>query len=492
VITGSVSDQPGNAPSDIAAVALLLSSAAILVNAVSAGGTERRLGRSLVAPVIFAGLAAGLAAGTKLFVLAPVFALSIGIVVIATRESRRAIAAAWLVPVVAAGGYWYFRNLLNTGNPLPYFKLGLGSLSLPATHLAIEQRPGNDITLAHYLTDFDVWRALIVPGFALAFGRPWFLLLGFSVIAAIALLFAVQSPIRRVLAAAVLFGLLAYVLTPGTASGPEGTPFFVGRSARYAAPTLALGLALLPTIPALAKSAERRLVTLALLGVVLASRLDLDAMTADPSFDTCLLITAVVVGVLISGSVVSRSLPRGELIAAVAAVGALAIGLYWGQARDYLDQRYTNVWPALHLSPAYSWASGVSHARIAVAGTSGAFLQYGLYGRDVSNKVVYLARHKPRGEIIPYETCAEWRQALLDGRFKYVVTTPNFDPESVEGDTGFAPEDSWTLTDPAVTEVVRDGPVAVYSINGALDPAGCALIKPPPFAGLPPLLPRRP
>ena len=73
------SRQPGNANNDVVAIALLLASVAILVNARSA---------SARGPLLVAGLAAGLALGTKLTVVPPVGALTIGVIVIAASGER--------------------------------------------------------------------------------------------------------------------------------------------------------------------------------------------------------------------------------------------------------------------------------------------------------------------------------------------------------------------------------------------------------------------
>ena len=85
--------QAGEALNDIVGVALILAAAAILVNARAAIGTaERGTGRDprplLGAPLAVAGIAAGLAAGTKLSFLAPTLALLVGLIVIAGRGRR--------------------------------------------------------------------------------------------------------------------------------------------------------------------------------------------------------------------------------------------------------------------------------------------------------------------------------------------------------------------------------------------------------------------
>ena len=72
---------------------------------------------------------------------------------------RRAGAAAWLAPLVLAGGYWYLRNLIAVGNPLPWTSFA-GILPTPVPPL--QQNTG--FSLVHYLTDTHVWTHLFGPG----------------------------------------------------------------------------------------------------------------------------------------------------------------------------------------------------------------------------------------------------------------------------------------------------------------------------------------
>ena len=69
--------------------------------------------------------------------------------------------------------------------------------------------------------------------------------------------------------------------------------------------------------------------------------------------------------------------------------------------------------PSMNLDTAYRWASGVSDARIGLAGTTAGFLGYGFYGTDLSNRVVYLGarartgpstRSRPAGASAPRST----------------------------------------------------------------------------------------
>ena len=105
-------DQAGEARNDIVGLFFLLAAVVVAVNAWSEN--DRRLPTGAL---IVAGLAVGLAAGTKLNFLLPAVVFVGGLVVIAPTGQRwRALAAAGL-PALAGGGYWYLRNLVHTGNP---------------------------------------------------------------------------------------------------------------------------------------------------------------------------------------------------------------------------------------------------------------------------------------------------------------------------------------------------------------------------------------
>ena len=91
--------EPGAAKNDLAAAALILAAVAILITAWSLGnapskegseGEGRRISLPAGWPLAFAGLAVGLAAGTKLTVLAMAAALSVAVLVLAPAGRRTA------------------------------------------------------------------------------------------------------------------------------------------------------------------------------------------------------------------------------------------------------------------------------------------------------------------------------------------------------------------------------------------------------------------
>jgi hypothetical protein len=470
----------GSAKNDVMALALLLASAAILVNGYASGPPPHRLVRGDLGPLIVAGLGAGLAVGTRLNMLVPVLVMAGSLTAIADRGSRRTVAAAWTGAVLATGGFWYVRNLLAIGNPLPELRFSLGPVSLPGPE-HLELRPG--FSMAHYLTDLGVWGDYFLPGLGNAFGDLWFLLLALALAGMVGGLADRRTPVIRALAVAALAGVLAHVVTPHTAGGFEGEPERFGPTLRYLAPVLAVGLALLPTVGP-AKWARPLLLPVFVVLVIVTA--GVETMLEDPFAGWAIALSAGAAAAVLSAvALVHRRLPsRGLGLLALGAV-LLGIGAYWYPAVDYLRVRYSPN-SADHLGLSASWAARTSNARIAVAGTLGASFQYGYYGNDISNRVIYLGRSQPYGGIAPFETCAGWRHAVNGGEFDFVVTTPTLGPQGPLS-PGFAPERSWSTTDPALTEIVTDGPVSVYRVDGRLKPAGCAEIK-DRFTGIPPLL----
>ena len=123
-----------------------------------------------VLPLAVAGLATGMAVGTKSTALAMAAALTVAVIVLAPSGRRWAAAGWWFAAAVAGGGYWYLRNLVISGNPLPQLE-HLGPISLPHPERLQEGRP--DFSIVHYATDTGVWSKYFEPGLHQAFGALW-------------------------------------------------------------------------------------------------------------------------------------------------------------------------------------------------------------------------------------------------------------------------------------------------------------------------------
>ncbi len=198
---------------------------------------------------LFAGLAAGLALGTKLTMVVPVAGLTLTLLWIMRRRLKEFL---WFaLPVACTGGYWYIRNLVHVGSPVPTLNLGI----FPSPPMKILDEQGYAVT--DYITDGHFLRHEVPPALKAFLGVGWPLTMIFAGLGLLLALFATRAlgtKLRPVFIGLALTGgavLAAYLVTPTTAGGPEGDPFLFEYNVRYMLPALVLGAVLLPAIPAL-------------------------------------------------------------------------------------------------------------------------------------------------------------------------------------------------------------------------------------------------
>jgi hypothetical protein len=476
--TGMLATQAGNAPSDTACLFFFLACVAILVNGNAA---RAQLGESRGA-LFVAGLAAGLAIGTKITMLAPVAALTVALVAIAPRQLRVRSLAAWTPGVLIAGGFWYLRNAWQAGNPLPWIKAG----PLPGPD-QLSLYPRTPHSVAGYATDPGVWSSQFAPALGRALGELWpLILLG----AAAGLIFALlrQRSLWQALGVAGLIVVLTYAFIPVSASGVEGLPTGFETNLRYLAPALVLGLALLP----LASPRPVARWMLAALGGAFFANALASGTLATGRVPSGLLYALALVLLPVAIVQIWRS-GRGVATAAPVAIAGLALVvlLGYGGQRDYLQHRYVASLappadnPGFRATPQWDavqeWARQITGSRVGIVGPPAAFGQYVFLGTNLSNRVRYIGERIPHGGYLPAEDCVDWRQAVNEGDYSYVVVTP----ASAVG-LGPVPQESlWTESDPAAREILRSGPASVFKIEGDLDPAGCDPDSLPPILRVP-------
>jgi len=492
--------EPGAAKNDVVAAAFLLAAVAILVTALRdsrgwRGGGGSRTARGLPAgpppppqdprawtprapewAIAAAGLATGLAVGTKSTALAMAAALTLAVVALAPAGRRWAMAGWWFVPALLGGGYWYLRNLIAVGNPLPQ-ATSIGPLSLPHPERLQEGRP--DFSIVHYLTDTGVWREYFGPGLEQAFGPLWPLVLAAALAGGLLALLRPRDRALRWMGAVALLGLLAYLFTPLSAAGAEGAPTGFAINIRYAVPPLLLALTLLPVaLGRLDGWREWTLLASLLAVLVLTNRADAVLRDPDRVFAVLLALLLVVLPAALlwryRRSASGPAGPRRLALTAFAALALLILAIGYPLQRDYLRDRFAagSDIPGFDLDPAYAWARDAGGARIGLAGTTAGFLQHGFYGTDLSNRVIYLGERGPRAAFNAIPTCAAFRAAVDDADLGYLVTAPflNFLHPS---DPIPSPEARWLRGDPAATPIRRTGPVTAWRIDGRLDPTGC-------------------
>jgi hypothetical protein len=397
----------GQAGNDIPALAFFLAAAALIANAA----------------YVWAGAAAGLALGTKFSFVGPALAL----VVVRPRVKA-------FVALGVTGGFWYARNLVQTGWFLP-------RAPRPLTE-------DLEFPLAHYLFNSGVWDSHLLPGLKFGFGSVWPVVLSLAAVGAAGAVFAKGD--RRALGLAAIACAVLYVFTPNSAAGREGDPWSFGLNLRYATPAVALGLALLPTwLPA-----RLRRAALALLAATLAvTLLSPTGLWPDRRLE------ALGLAALAAAAALALTRPKLRPLLFL----AVFIALFPIQDH-YLDNRYKD--------QALEFSRGLTDSRI---GVLGATTHYQLYGDDLSNRVIYVGRSGPKGAFTREPSCAAWREAVNRGRFHYLLVAPVSSPDlPAETPTQPPVEASWTDGDPAAVPVERVGKtVTVYRIEGRLDPDRC-------------------
>ncbi len=395
--------QPGEAYNDAAALAFSLAAAALFLNARGAahGGAMRQ------GALVLAALAAGLALGTKLSVMAVAFALGAAALVACSKGERRRVAAIWLAGLAAGGGFWFVRNLVRVGNPLPWFAVHLGPLSLPAPPHPITD--ANSFSVAHYLADTGIWRRVFAPGLHASLGPVWELLALAAAGGALLALVAGRSRGQRALGAAALACLLAFLVTPASAGGPEGEASLFALNLRFVTPALALGLALGPA----ALGRGRRLAAPALLGLGLLTLLGEGLWPLGHAWAGLLVLVVATAALALL-----LAPPHGRrLVLAIGLTALVAAAAGWPLQRGYFEARYATGGPTV---PSVSvWAARhLEHSRVGVVGY---LLQYPLYGKRLTNRVDMLGEHGPHGAFHRFRGCGPFTRAVIAGRYRYVV-----------------------------------------------------------------------
>jgi hypothetical protein len=466
-----VGSNAGTAHNDVLGVFFVTAAAALWMRTADMTTTGARAYRG---GSIIAAVAAGLAVSVKLNLLPPVGALTLVAIALTPNGRRRSAIGWWLGGLVVAGGYWYARNLIATGNPLPWFSFGV----LPTPHPPPLQN-GTNYSLADYATYPGILRRWLIPALKMNVGPWWPALVAAAVVGPLVCLFAKRD--RVILAAAViaLASLAGYTLTPVTACGPWGHPYCLAYSIRYAAPALTLALAVAPLallfrsrLGSLAAAAG--LTTLLVATVALRRQWTPDYNLVGAAAAAALVLVVAVIVVLRRWSLIPLRRPLVRATAATLALSLVLVGVAVGYSgtRDYLRHRYTYKYGPVAVYKVWRWARGLKHARIALVGTFGFFFGYPLWGVDDSNRVTYMGQSGPHGSFRPITTCRAWREALNLGHYQYVVTTARavtFTTQLLR-----SPEVDWTWTDPAARLVLSPSwAIHVFRLTGPLHADRC-------------------
>lgn len=388
--------------------------------------------------LVLAGVGFGVAFGTRWYavpaVAATVVVWAAGWLAVRRPLPQLARSGGALVGLIASlGGFWLVRNWVESGNPFFPVKVKLGGLVVfdaPRDLL----REVHGFRLLDYADDSAVWTDVLGPTFVdlLALSAP---LLLAGVVAAAAL---AAHRLRRAsrdrcsevrvlgLAAVALLVVIAYSITPYSASGPEGDPNEGWVNTRYVVP------ALLVAAPACAwlLGAARGTRVLLEAGLAVAT---LDALRRSAAFaagdaGAVAVAAALLVPVVVFGAfALARRLPRpGKAAVAATAVcaGVATIAIGAVHEERYSDNRYRDFNPVID----YVNARAPGGARIGIVGDG--FSNYPLFGPKLENEVEFVGR-RVDGMLRAIDHPRAFKAALGRGDydFVYLHRLDTLDPE---------------------------------------------------------------
>ena len=419
--------------------------------------------------LVLAGIALGLAFGSKWYGLTCVplaVVMWLAASVAAGRGPRLWREAALLVGLIlAAGGFWLVRNILEYGDPVfPHQVRAFGVALFSGPVDAYGRAFG--FTVAHYLGDWSVWRHYLIPEYKAVLRLGGVLLLaGAAVATAIAgwrargpsrpperalrgARLGAGSPAHRGpagertalwLGLAALAILLVYSVTPQTAVGPRGMPVLAGINARYAAPGLMLGASII------AWSLSWRRPAFVILAQVVGAASVADAFRTPLKVSLLRLVVAGIV-VLAAGCTVAWALRRRPalarapgrlLVGAAAVVAAVALG---AGASGYALQRRFTAHALRGRDPVIDWVitHAPSHSRIGMTGSWSTDVPpvLAMFGPQLDNTVVYVGG-VDRGLVEHYTSYGAWISAVRADRLNLLLV--GREPQPLESDI----EASW-------------------------------------------------
>lgn len=379
--------------------------------------------------LVLAGLGLGLAFGTKWYGVTAVAAVMVIWLMLSLAAGRgmRTVrdALGLLGMVLAGGGIWLVRNVVESGNPLFPQRFTFAGLQLfPAPHNGILDRVG--FTILGYLGNPSVFGDYIIPGLRVRLGLAG-LLFALAILAAVVMTVPVlrrrpQLPsldhaLLGLALAASLVSVL-YAATPGSAFGVRNMPVESFTTVRWLMPAPVLAAAV-------AAGIAGRLGRLHMLVAVVALFAVRDGIRRGPSVTLeALAVTLLVLGA--AGGLLwwaRRSKRLRSVIAAPAGWGvmvalAMALVLVVGRVTEerVLAHRYGG------LEPTIAWIEDHAPAgkRIGLAGVwsvHGLSPGFAPFGPRLGNQVIYVG---------PWEEDL-LREYVRPGPFQSAVRTGHYD-----------------------------------------------------------------
>lgn len=466
----------GSAKDDLFAIAFLLASMAFVFHT----GSKRS------GPFVLAGLAAGLAISTKLTMIGPIGALVLGVLVLAGRKNLRSTLVTFGLPFLATGSFWYVRNLISVGNPIP--ALGQFLQFLPLRDLAPTSYERFGGTLADHLFDVDLWRLSFLPGISYHWGRVAPFVALAAIVGTVAILVRGRG-LDRVAVFAVVGGVVSYMVTPGSAYATDvffkrganigAINWLFGFNTRYAVPVVILALAVLPAVRVRGRPKSHWPLLVFLLGCLAVAQTGASSsITWYPGRGNASFVMAIVIVVIAAVVWLARrfEVPRWTQVTALAASALVLFGLGFPVARDYVTTRYTAV-----ETDAFVRAHG--HTRYAIAGFA---VNYPFFGAHLENDVEYIGKLEPDGSFHPYDSCLAYRRALREGHYHYVAVPTSvvtlrqgydlarWNIDLPGGEPPLAPpEAKWSKRDPHQSVAYAGPEVTIYRVHPGVTATGC-------------------
>lgn len=416
-LPGLVATQPGAALTDVVGLALLLSAVALFIAKLDSR-------RSLACDAVI-GLALGLAIGVKFTFVGP--AVFIAVAVCATAEKRQRLTRCVLILGAACvtGSYWYLRNVIQVGSPLPPLHVALGPVTLPSLHVNTRAS-----TLSQYLFDMSNWRVYFIPGFRAVLGPVWPAIVLVVLVACLAGFARHVHRRVRILPVLVALNVVYFVFTPQYLS-VGNQPYFFQFNLRYVTPALLIACVALPVLA----SSFRKPLFVMFVVIAVVTQLDPtswpDHIGWEVFQDRVSMVDARwgIAGfalILVVWSVWTAWPTRFFVTRRVGSWGlsiAVAVATLLGIARPSYVRNWYSAKPGTQgstaIQPLIAWSHSVHHARILLS-PQPFVLQYPFVNRDLSNRVQVPTVLRGRVVGSP-RTCDEWARVVRSGRYDFVA-----------------------------------------------------------------------
>lgn len=384
------------------------------------------------AELVLAGLGLGFAAGSLWYFTSAVALIALVWIVLALAPGGLAESASWRQGISRAGwlggtiivvsGFWFVRNLVETGDPVYPVKVALAGHTIFSAPPDI-YREVSGFSISNYLNSPHVLGHYILPALRKAAGLPGMVLLvGLGLLAGS----SVRAMLRRHLPKLSLVLILActlltvlYVLTPYSAFGPRGKPVLTWVNVRYLLPALTLAV----PASALATMSAPRWLRLAFEVAACAATLQglyaAHVLAGTPGADLGIgfVVTAVAGAGLLLWAIRARHSIRGLRPGAALLAGSLVALAIVG----YVVQRHVNRARYSAADPTFAWIQ--AHPAPMNIGLAGSFNFNGVspawptFGERIQNRVTFVGPLRG-GHLTQYSTRHQWLTAVRRGGYK--------------------------------------------------------------------------